>query len=49
MFYGLALMIAAGCFTFGVVCILYLIKSLFGLNLMSGRSPLHPLYKFLYP
>ena len=32
---------------FGAFCGLYLLKSLTGINLMSGQSPLHPLYALM--
>ena len=33
---------------FGLVCFLYLLKSMSGLEFFPGASPLHPLYEFLF-
>lgn len=44
---GTLLLIVAG--TVGAVVLgLYLLKSLAGINLMTGASPLHPLYALLF-
>ena len=46
----LAFMVYASAFTllfgvFGVVCFLYLLKSMAGIDILPGPSPLHPLYE----
>lgn len=45
--FGFVAMAALGCLVFGAFCLLYLLKSLLGINLFGGQSPLHPLYSLL--
>ena len=33
---------------FGIVCSVYLLKSLAGINLFAQTSPLHPIYAFFF-
>ena len=33
---------------FGIFCFLYLLKSMAGINLFSGESPLHPLFALIF-
>ena len=47
IFYALVTAMLAGLLLFGIFCAVYLLKSLSGINLFEGESPLHPLYLLL--
>ena len=36
------------CSLFGLLCFLYLLKSMAGINLFAGNSPLHPIYALFF-
>lgn len=47
LFYSVLTATLAGLCLFGMFCALYLLKSLSGINVFEGESPLHPLYVLL--
>ena len=47
IFYGAATTMAAGSILVGLLCAIYLLESMSGINIFDGESPLHPLYILL--
>ncbi len=48
-FLGIIIIALVGYCLFGIICFLYILKSMFKINIFAGQSPFHPLYVLFLP